>query len=456
MTIRNKLILRFTIVVALLLIVFSAAIYYFSSFSRDKDFYHRLKNKALTTARLLTEIDEVDETLLKTIDKNTIHALHENRVVVINSSNKEIYNSTDSKPFPISSELLSKIRKDNEAEFKFGSILVKGIIYQVKNDYVVVIASAIDSDGDKILSDLKIILLIGLFVSILITIFIGRLFSSQAINPILNVITEIKLTTINNLNEKIDIGNGKDEIAQLAIEFNKMMERLDDSFEMQRDFVSNVSHELRTPITAIGGQIEIALMKKRNIEEYQILLKSLWEDIRNFGKLSNGLLDLAQASIDSSKIRFRELRIDEVLWQSSDELLKHHQDYNIKIEYQELDGDEDKLRILGNENLLKTAIINVIDNACKYSENKKVSVSIGFNNKYVALQFVDSGIGISDEDQKLVFKSFYRAGNAKSISGHGIGLALTEKIIKLHSGEINLSSVLNKGTTITILLQTIY
>jgi signal transduction histidine kinase len=453
MTIRKRLTYIFTIIVVGILVLFSLAIYYFSSDYRENEFYLRLKNKAITTARLLTETKGIDYALLKAIDKNTVNALYQQEVSIYDSLNTEIYNNTDKKYYsspPI--KLLDKIRSDGEVRFRKDEKEAIGIIYTDKNNRFVVIASAVDEYGFNGLEDLMTILIIGLVITIIITFFAGLIFSGKALEPISNVVKQVEAISISNLNLRVDEGNGTDEIAQLAIKFNKMLERLEAAFEMQRNFVSNSSHELRTPLTAIGGQIEIALMSKREAGEYESILQSIWDDIKNLNKLSNGLLDLAQASLDVSRIKLKNIRIDELLWQSRDELLKRQKDYSITIEYIELPEDEKKMIVRGSENLLKTAITNVMDNACKYSQDKKVIVNINFDDRSVFLQFVDKGIGIPEQDLAQVFESFYRASNARGFSGHGIGLSLTKKIIDLHKGTIKISSIPGKGTIVLISL----
>ena len=108
--------------------------------------------------------------------------------------------------------------------------------------------------------------------------------------------------------------------------------------------------------------------------------------------------------------------------------------------------------VFANEHLLKTAIINLMDNACKYSQDKKVEISIQISDRNIKIIFRDEGIGIDTEDLKKIFEPFFRAKNAKNRPGNGLGLALTRKIISIHSGIAEMDSVLNKGTTVSITL----
>src|SRR5690606_31157642 len=127
----------------------------------------------------------------------------------------------------------------------------------------------------------------------------------------------------------------------LSQTFNKMLDRLEKAFEMQSTFVSNASHELRTPLTAMIGELEVALMKPREKEEYQRVLASTLEDARLLAELSNGLLQIAQASVDTSKIKLAHLRFDELLWMAHEQALKRHPGALYDIDFDNLPDDED-------------------------------------------------------------------------------------------------------------------
>lgn len=409
-----------------------------------------MKNKALTTARFLIEVKEIDVSLLKIIDRNTLNVLHDEKIVIYDYRNEEIYSSIDDSNIPVSREMLNTIRLQKEIQFHYDEKEVIGILYTDKYNRYVVIASAFDEYGLSKLDNLKTILVSGFLFSVIAALFAGWIYSGKALKPMKNVVAQVDKITISNLDLRVNEGNGTDEIAQLAITFNRMLERLERAFEMQRSFVSNASHELRTPLTAITGQIEVCLMKKRDRQEYENILQSVFEDIRMLSRLSNNLLDLAKASSDVSEIKLRTLRIDELLWQVQGELKKRNSDYNVHIVFDEAIDDENKLILFGNEHLLKSALLNLMDNACKFSDNESVHVSLEVQDGQVKLNFADGGIGIDANEQEQVFHPFYRASNARNINGHGLGLSLTKKIVEIHKGVIKIESALAKGTCVAI------
>jgi signal transduction histidine kinase len=450
MKIRTRLAIYFTIIVASLLIFFAFAIYYFSSTYRQKEFYERLTEKAYNYGKLVIEVDEVSADLMTIFDKNTAY-LPDERIVIYNPRNEQIFITHGDSAKP-DAGFLDMVRKEKEKRYNENRKEALAITYPYKNGLFVVMVSAFDKDGLNKLNNLKIILVIGSFVSVIITMLVGWIYAGQVLSPISGVIHQVEKTTVSNLSERIDIGSGKDEIGQLAATFNGMLERIQNSFELQKGFVSNSSHELRTPLTAITGQLEVALMSRKDPEEYIAVLHSILEDIKSVNRLTNGLLELAQTDADISQFKMRALRLDELLWQTRNELIKRNPENKINIDIPTMPSDEKELQVMGSEHLLRSAILNIMDNACKFSTNKKVDVALRYENKKMNIEFTDQGIGISDEDIQKIKEPFYRGTNAKTFPGHGLGLSLTYKIIALHKGNIEISSRLKEYTKVTLTL----
>jgi two-component system, OmpR family, sensor histidine kinase ArlS len=445
MKIKTRLSLQFALIVAVIILLFSVSIYFFSEKYRQHEFNSRLKEKAISTARLLIEVKEIDSNLLQIIDRSSMKLVDE-RIVIYDEKNHKVFINNKKDTIEDEPELLNLIRADKEIKFTRKANECVGILYHGKTKDFVIIASAYDKYGFSKLNVLKVTLIFGFFFSMAITILVSLFYSHQALKPISNIIKQVDKISGSNLDSRLNTGNGKDEIAQLATTFNNMLERVDSTFRVQKSFVSNASHELRTPLTAITGQIEVTLMNQRSSQEYEIILNSILEDIKNLNKLSNGLLELAQASSDITSIPLRNIRIDELFWQSRADILKRKPEYNINIEFKEFPEDEKKLILQGSDSLIKTAITNLMENACKFSLDKSVNIEIGFDGQYILLTFADKGIGIAKDELKHIFEPFFRASNAKSINGHGIGLSLAQKIIQLHSGTIDMDSELNVGT----------
>lgn len=449
MTIRNKLTLQFALITASILLMASFFIYYLSARYRQEEFYERLYNKAQSTAKLLIEVNEVDYNLLKIIDKNTTR-LPSERIVIYNYLNEEMYNSKEEGPLITDETLLDEIRLRQELRFRQGDKEFLGILYTDQFNRFVVIASATDIYGLSKLKNLQLVLLTVFGGSMMLLVAGGWLFARQALKPMAHVIGQVDQISANNLYARVDKGNGQDEIAQLAKTFNKMLDRMESAFHIQKSFVANASHELRTPLTAITGQIEVSLLKERSPQEYQRVLHSILEDIINLTYLSNGLLQLAQINPNVSKIQFVPLRIDELVLHSRMELMQRKPHYHISIEYLNFPEEEHELLIMGNDPLLKSAITNILDNACKFSYGKPVEVTIAFKYHSAILTIKDQGIGIQEEEIKQIFEPLYRASNAITFQGHGLGLSLAQKIFLIHQSEMSIQSQINLGTQVTL------
>jgi signal transduction histidine kinase len=197
------------------------------------------------------------------------------------------------------------------------------------------------------------------------------------------------------------------------------------------------------------------MMKDRSTDEYKSALGSVLEDIKLLIDLSNRLLLIARTSAEGPVNYSNKIRIDEILWQTREEMKRFHTSYHINISLDNSLTDSEKMIVAGDEHLLKTAVTNIIENACKYSHDHTVDIKFRRADKWIEMVFDDRGIGISEEDLKKIFEPFYRGTNAISIPGIGIGLSLVNQIVKNHNGTINISSKVGKGTRITLLLPAI-
>ena len=451
MKIRSRLTLQFSLLVVTILLLFAYSIFYFSNQYRSEEFNSRLYEKAKNTVYLLSDVNEVTTEILKVIGNNTI-TLPDEQVIIFDYNNREIFISKEFPKVKIKDELISSVKKNGLIDFKVGKRDGIGLLFKGKKNNYVVFALAYDKYGFSKLKNLRLVLGFGLLISSLIIMFIGWGFSGRAINPISKVIEQVDEIKGNNLNKRVNEGNKTDEIAQLAITFNNMLDRVESAFELQKSFVSNASHELRTPLTSITGQIEVTLMKQRTNEEYIISLVSVLDDIKNLTKLTNGLLDLAKTDLDKNKIHFKPIRIDELLWSLQTDFIRLHRDYNIILSFKNYPENENQLTVMGSENLLRSSILNIIENACKFSQNKTCNIEFSTISNFIQLKISDDGIGISENDLKRILEPFYRGKNARVYSGYGIGLSLSQKIIILHNGEMNIDSKVNQFTNIHISL----
>jgi len=452
MQIRNRLTYQFVGIVASVLLLASLTIYVLFAQFRERDFYLRLNEKSIATAKLLLDENKVDAALLKLIDKNLRGTLPQEKILVFDSSGKMLYTTDDEKKIVVSANLLKTIATEKELHFKQDEFELLGLNYRhAGKDYSIVVA-AIDIYGLRKLQFLSGVLLVVFIISIAVVYFTGWIYSGRALRPISKVINEVGNISVSNLNARVHEGNGQDEIAQLANTFNKMLERIEAAFNAQRAFVGNASHELRNPLSIIRGQLEVALLKDREKKEYKKTLESLLEDINHLTIISNRLLSLAQVSGVDLIDPKNEIRIDDLLLEVRSELIAGIPEYNVNISFESVLENEDGLIFQGNERLLKIAFFNLMENACKYSPDHSCLIDIGEENKKIVVRFSDKGVGIAADDLKSIFEPFYRGKNVLDRKGHGIGLSLVDKIIRLHDGVVTVDSTEKRGSVFTVKL----
>ncbi len=450
MTIRIRLTLLFTAVVSILLLLFCIVIYLLAERHRKTQFYEQLKAEANTNVELLFGKETVSPELYKLLDKNHLTVLNEEEIIIYNYRDSLVYESgTDY--LKVDKTILNQVRLEKEFRWDEGKREVIGVLFADEYNRFVVFASAVDKYGHSEVSNLLLVMGVGWFISGFIVFLVGWFYAYRALLPLKKLIGRVDAITASRLDLRVDVGNTPDEIGQLAERFNRMLDRLEEAFQLQRAFVSNASHELRTPLTAITGQIEVALMDD-NPQEWHDTLRSVLDDARQLNRLSNGLLSLAKVSMEESAVKLSEVYLDEIFWQVRSELLRAYPSYTVKVNLANFSKDSTHFNVLGNEALLQIALTNLLENGAKFSPDNTVEVRFNKLPSAFEIHFYNNGPEIPKEELPLIFKPFRRGSNARHIAGHGIGLSLTARIIKLHHGSLSVESGAGIGTTFVITL----
>lgn len=449
MKIRLKLTLIFTFITTLILIGVSIAIYYFFSWYRQVEFYERLNDRALIVAHAFLGADDLSEEEMEEAKKKYRQFLPD-EIIGLFKEGYALSAIEDSLKVVLPENFDNEIRQLEYMELKSGDRQAVAVWYEDNQGNFVVVVSAIDQFGIIKLVDLQRILIICFFVSIVIIFVSGRFFSQQALKPITSLIKDVNRIGLSNLHSRLKPHNNKDEIAELATTFNQMLERMETSLEIQKNFISNASHELKNPLTAIIGEVELTLNKARTTQEYEVALQTIAYEARRLDHLISKLLNLAQTSFNEKVLLNDAVRIDELIISVNEDLHNLVPENNVQINFERIPENEELITIRGNKKLLHAALVNVLENACKFSDNQAVDVLIKAESQMLTIVITDQGIGIAPHDLENIFQPFYRASNARAYKGSGIGLSLTEKIIKMHGGNIHVTSVLEKGTRFVI------
>ncbi|WP_066836665.1 HAMP domain-containing sensor histidine kinase [Rufibacter ruber] len=456
MKIKTKLTLQFTAIFTGILLLFSVSVYYFSSLYRTNDYYGRILNRAYATAHYVLDADTVSPQQ-HALDQRLYYQMLPKEVVHVYDPQDRLIFSEGEDGIEVTPALKQQIRRLGEVRVLRKDRQLVGIRYLHRGKIYLVLASSVDLYNLMKLQHLRTLLITGFVGAVVIVVLCGIVFSRAALRPFQKVVSEVEKINASDLHRRLTQADGADEVGQLAQTFNSMLDRLETAFEAQRTFVHSASHELRTPLTAMIGELQVALLNRRQPEEYERVLQSILEDAQLLTQLSNGLLQMVQASTDTTKVPMEPLRMDELVWQASAEARKRQPKMVLDVQFSDLPEEERELIVRGNEALLLIAMVNVLENAAKFSgESPVISATIEVQTRFLILQVRDQGIGMTPDDVRKVFVPFFRAENVRDISGHGIGLPLAEKIIKLHRGSIVVDSQLHQGTVVTISLPKLY
>jgi signal transduction histidine kinase len=447
----RKISIQLIISISLILIFLGSSVYYYLSNYSYADFYKRLEARVSVAEKYHFESNQKDAQVLKNIRDEHLELLSNEKEYVLYCPNgNALKQLADSNSIPFN--FLDLVSKKQFANFQKDDIFYHGIKRETPKGLYFIIVSAKNYYSTHHLILLKKVLLTGGFISILIIIYFTYLFSNNFFEPINKIITKVNSISTDNIHLRLDENKNTVEINKLTTTFNNLLNRIEIAIETNKNFISNASHEFGTPLTAIIGEADVALLKDRTPDEYKETLQKILTQSERLNKISQSLLFLSQIGYKDNKLNYELLRTDELIMQANEIMNQLIPENNIKIDFDLLPENPKKLKVLGNKELLILAITNILTNACKYSSNKPVIVSLASTNDQIVIMFKDQGIGIPESELPFIFDPFYRASNTAAYDGYGIGLPLTKNIIKIHKGELIISSVLHKGVTIQVKL----
>jgi two-component system sensor histidine kinase ArlS len=465
MPVKFRITLLFTLLVWGILTLVCASVYYFSYTNRIKDIQTRLANRAITTGRLLSQGGIFDQALIRKIDASTSVAMRDKVVEAYDASDKRIYWYSDSISDTIRTDrhVIDHARSERNASFYFRTGEKDAIAYYYydENASFVIIAAAYDEAGNEKLRHLRLVLSLSFFGGILVSVIGGWLFSISLLRPLRRISDEVNEISARNLARRIRSAgdNQNDEWHYLSDTLNSLLNRLQESFEIQGRFIANASHELSTPLTSISSQLEVSLQRTRSVEEYRKVIQSVYQDTQQLNKLTQTLLEFARASGTAAGLEIDLVRIDEILLRLPGEITKINALFSVTLDFDSLPEVEESLLVFGNEELLFTAIKNIVSNACKYSDDHHATVRLTVQDKEIRIDIADKGRGIGEQEWENIFQPFYRTedGHFRTEDGHaipgfGLGLSLARRIIQLHKGWINLDSVMGEGSVFRVRL----
>ena len=438
MKIRDRLTITLSLTALLAVAGLGISVYWFTANFHKNEFFQRLEERVQLAELIFLEKNEA---VTQAVRERFLHTLDDEQEFAITLQPAGLDSLDNLFYRGFSNDILKK----ETIRFWQGERQGIGRHYVLPTGEFAVVVTAVDVFGQTKLHFLRQILLTGVFLCALILVAVTWFSTSRALKPLERKIQKAANISGSRLDLRLEVKNPGDELDELAIAFNRMLDRLQAAFEAQKHFVSNASHEMRNPLTAIIGETEVLLEKERSKEEYKDALRVISSEAERMEILTRQLLDLAKAEslaeLPSAEELPLELCLAEVLEKFPFErmVLTFHPQ-----------GKEHY--IAGNHHLLHTALANIVDNAMKYSGNELVTIEVTASPDHFLIKITDRGIGIPARDLPNIFEPLHRARNARNKKGHGIGLTLSKKIIELHHGSLSIQSEEGHGTTVSLRL----
>ncbi len=331
-------------------------------------------------------------------------------------------------------------------------ITLRLISYPIKPDDniigTIVMGHSVDTYQQALRQLRNVALLLILFL-IIPSILLSYLLASNATNPINDLAKNMQKITTENLSKRVEIPSKSAETFNLINNFNSLLDRLNDAFKREKQFIGEVAHEIKTPLAVIKSNAEVTLSKERSSEEYKLSLSQVLTHVEKLSGRLSGLIDFAWSQTTDVQKNFSRINLSNILKDVCESTRYSAENKKISIDCIVCDG----VFVFGKEDKLSQVFYNIVDNAVKYSsENGSIRLELSRDKDKAIAKVIDTGVGIDKENLRTIFDRFYRSENTGNIKGHGLGLAIANSIIKAHNGKIDVYSTKGVGTTFTVTL----
>ncbi|MGV0848042.1 sensor histidine kinase [Empedobacter falsenii] len=444
MKLKHRLALYSVVIFSIIILIVSTIIYFSFYTEMEKKEFKSLQNKTLLASIYYLEKDELPVLEHNNVQSQLIKTISRKNILIIDQNNKK-YNGNMADNKEITQQFIENIRSNKTDFFASKDFFYNGIFYHDnQGDFVVITRESKQEFNEQMQSLLQILIsvsLVGLIFIYLFSNFLGVI----AYEPITKIIEQIKERDAKNFTEPLKLNKSYAEIEDLIKTYNHFIDRMAQTFNVQKNFIDYVSHELRTPITALLGTLEVTNHKKRTLEEYENVIVQLKQYTNDLQETLDQMMLLSGAK---TSFEFSQIRIDEVVWQVIENAILYHEariNVDLQVENNQL------LTIQGNEKLLEVALNNLVSNAIKYSNNQPILVQFLEINHRLQIHISDLGIGILETDIKQIKQNFFRGKNTQDFQGKGIGLSMANIIFTLHQIDIEIVPNKPKGTIVKLI-----
>ncbi|WP_295117551.1 HAMP domain-containing sensor histidine kinase [uncultured Chitinophaga sp.] len=439
MKLRKKILRSFSFFFILILGLTLASVYYISALNRQQEFYQRIKDLNTTVLKLLSTAERIDKSLIDNFDETTIYTLHDEKILLFDSTGKNIYTSIDDAKIPYARSLVRELRDNGRHEIlnSEGQFdIVAHIIYHNGHKYFA-IGKAYDKAGRDSLNFLGWLLIIIFLISLSLSFFVTLFLSKQITSPITSLTRQVDRISATNL-EKVEVPGSTDEIASLATGFNNMLTRVDESFAYQKNFIQHVSHELKNPIAVLISNIERGLNEDKP-DTWKQSLGFQKEGLMQIAGVINTLIEISRYQQTTPQVFTDRVRIDELLFECTDDLQVVYPSSRFGFNTADNITSAADMEVAGNERMLKLAFYNLLKNASEYSDDSSASIEVMKNDGALQVRLLNNGATLAPEEQPYLFGYFFRGSNSRNKNGIGLGLVMVARILQLHGASAQYS-----------------
>lgn len=320
------------------------------------------------------------------------------------------------------------------------------VVERGKTAGIVQLARNLDPTTET-LNRLATALVVGGLFLVILAAFGGYFLAARALSPIDRITRTARQISGGDLSARLNLATTDDEVGRLATTFDEMLERLDESFERERQFTADASHELRTPLAAMQAILGVIRAKQRTPEDYEQALTDLAEETDRLQSLVENLLLLARGDT-RQHMNTDMINLSELVGDVSDSLRPLAETRDLTL----ICTIPNALTVLGDRDGLIRLFVNLIDNAIKHTERGTITVTAQANGEHILVSISDTGSGISKEQMPFIFKRFYRVDSSRGSGGAGLGLAIALEIARAHGGTIQARSTPGAGSEFTVQL----
>ena len=457
-SVRTRLTLWYASVLAVSLVAFALLVYYAAA----RIFYERqdesLRSTAETVASAYMQELEEEGSIAKTNEVVLAQMVFPNRYVeVVDTDGRVVAQSGNlvGLPLTLSATSLNEARLHSvgfvvSKTIQSESLGVRVAVVPLSKNYNNPVGFAVVAESLNVIEGglrrLRRDFFAGVPLILLVASLGGYFLARKSLAPIALMNAQTQRITAENLSSRLDVPNPRDELGQLATTINALLARLDATFTEQQRFIADASHELRTPLAVLRGETEVALEQNRGAEDYRESLALIKDEAERLTRIVENLFILARQPVDQQSIMKDPLRLNEVVSECvrSAQVLATQRGLRLH-----LDGAMSEVNFTGDDELLKRMLLNLLDNAVKYTApGGEVGVALSTQNGSARIVVTDSGIGIPLADQPRIFDRFYRVDKARSraLGGAGLGLSIAKWIVEAHGGTIAVQSMPKQGS----------